>query len=221
MTHSSYGQLGLLTSTLRVLVSSGRSDTSAPIEAAERASEGSELLAVRRQLVVVARELGELYRTERSRSAELQGALDKLEDAYLATMKTLAFVVEAKDVGTRGHHDRTHRCALALTQLVDPELAANHEVEYGFLLHDIGKVGIPEGILAKRGALTPEEWEIMKTHQVLGAQIVAPMAFLGQASDVIMFHQERWNGGGYPRGLSGTEIPSRRASSPWSTPSTR
>jgi cyclic di-GMP phosphodiesterase len=166
-----------------------------------------ELESVQRQLAVFAKELNVLYREERQRSAELQRAVEQLRAAHLATMKTLAFVVEAKDANTRGHHDRTHRYAVALAKLVDPDLGRRHELEYGFLLHDIGKVAIPEAILNKQGALTAEEYEVMKTHTLLGAQIVAPMEFLGEAVEVILNHHERWDGEGYMKGLKGAEIP--------------
>jgi len=167
----------------------------------------AELESVQRQLAVFAKELNVLYRQERQRSAELQRALEQLRAAHLATMKTLAFVVEAKDANTRGHHDRTHRYAVALAKLVDPELGKRPELEYGFLLHDVGKVAVPEHILNKDGPLTPEEYEVMKTHTILGAQIVAPMEFLGEAVEVILNHHERWDGEGYMKGLKGTEIP--------------
>jgi len=162
---------------------------------------------VQNQLVVFAREIREIYRKERERSAELRHALDQLNDAYLSTMKTLAFLVEAKDVGTRMHLDRTSQYGMALARLVAPELAERPDLEWGFLLHDIGKIGISERILNKPGPLTPSEWSVMKTHPLIGAQVVAPMAFLGRASDVIRSHHERWDGRGYPRGLRSEEVP--------------
>ncbi len=162
---------------------------------------------VRTQLLVFAQEIKEIYQQERRRSHELERVLEQLNEAYLSTMKTLAFLVEAKDVGTRLHLDRTSRYGLALARVVAPELAARPELGYGFLLHDIGKVGVSERILTKRGPLTPSEWAVMRTHPLIGAQVVAPMAFLGRATDVIRCHHERWDGLGYPRGLRGDEIP--------------
>ena len=162
---------------------------------------------VRDQLLVFAREIKEVYHQERSRSAELQRALDQLNDAYLSTMKTLAFLVEAKDVGTRMHLDRTSHYGMALARLVAPDLTERMDLEWGFLLHDIGKIGISERILMKEGPLSPSEWNVMKTHPLIGAQVVSPMAFLGRATDVIRCHHERWDGGGYPYGLGGEEVP--------------
>lgn len=159
------------------------------------------------QLLVFAREIREVYRREQQRSRELEDALERLSDAHLSTMKTLAFLVEAKDLGTRQHLDRTHHYGLALARLIDPELAASPDLGYGFLLHDIGKIGIPEQILSKPGPLTESEWAVMRTHPLIGAQIVEPMRFLGRAVDVIRCHHERVDGRGYPHGLKGDEIP--------------
>ena len=92
---------------------------------------------------------------------------------------------------------------------------------YGFFLHDIGKVGIPEQILCKRGPLSPDEWEIMRTHPLVGAQIVAPIAFLHGAVALVRNHHERFDGTGYPDGLRGSGSRSRPVCSPSRTPSTR
>lgn len=159
------------------------------------------------QLLIFAREIKEIYRQERARTRELERALDQLNDAYVSTMKTLAFLVEAKDVGTRMHLERTSQYGMALARAMAPELLREPDLGYGFLLHDIGKIGISDRILTKRGPLSPAEWAVMKTHPVIGAQVVAPMSFLGGAVEVIRAHHERWDGGGYPRGLRGTQIP--------------
>src|ERR671919_2559872 len=109
------------------------------------------------QLKVFAREVGVLYSAERVRRQELEHALQSARQMYLATMKSLAHVVEAKDPTTRGHLDRTAHYGLALAREVDPALADRPEVAWGFFLHDIGKVGIPESILCKAGPLTELE----------------------------------------------------------------
>jgi HD-GYP domain-containing protein (c-di-GMP phosphodiesterase class II) len=166
-----------------------------------------ELPAVHEQLIVFARELGDLYRLERSRSAELERVLESLQETYLATMKSLAQVIEAKDRTTRGHLDRTQAYGLALARRIAPELVATPNLGYGFFLHDIGKVGIPEQILCKRGPLTGEEWTVMRDHPVIGAQIIAPITFLTGAVDLIRHHHERFDGSGYPDGLRAEEIP--------------
>jgi HD-GYP domain-containing protein (c-di-GMP phosphodiesterase class II) len=167
----------------------------------------TELEAARSQLVVFAEEIKEIYRRERQRTRELERALQELNDTYLDTMKTLAFLVEAKDVGTRTHLDRAHTYGMALAWMMAPELARRPQIGYGFLLHDIGKIGISESILNKPAPLSSAERSVMQTHPVIGTQIVAPMRFLGDAVEVIAHHHEKFDGSGYPRGLKGTDIP--------------
>lgn len=162
---------------------------------------------MRDQLIVFAREIGVLYCAERTRSRELERALERAREMYLATMKSLAQVVEAKDPTTRGHLDRTAQYGLALARRVDPALAARPEVAYGFFLHDIGKVGIPESILCKSGPLNELEWIVMRSHPHVGAKIVEPIPFMGDAVEIVRSHHERYDGSGYPHGLRGEDIP--------------
>lgn len=164
-------------------------------------------VGLQQQLIAVARDLNSVNRKERARSEELQRALTELEESYFATVKTLAFVVEAKDVHTRSHLSRAHDYAVALAQRVAPDLADDRLFRYGSLLHDIGKVGIPETILRKPDALTDEEWDVMRTHPIIGAQILKPIRFLERAIPIVECHHERYDGGGYPRGLAGVDIP--------------
>jgi HD-GYP domain-containing protein (c-di-GMP phosphodiesterase class II) len=159
-----------------------------------------------RQLLVFAREINHLYQAERAHAAELERALDRLRGSYLDMIKTLAFVVEAKDPSTRAHLQRTHDYAVALAEAVDPELAADEQLRYGFLLHDVGKVGIPEAVLNKPGPLDEREREVMRAHPLLGVQMVAGIKSLGSAVEVIRCHHERWDGKGYPSGLAGDDI---------------
>jgi HD-GYP domain-containing protein (c-di-GMP phosphodiesterase class II) len=167
----------------------------------------NQLEAAQRQLLVFARELNLLYQSERARAAELEEALRRLERSYVDMVRTLAFVVEAKDPATRAHLDRTHDYATALAQVVDADLASDHSLRYGFLLHDVGKVGVPEAILNKPGPLDEEEWLIMRMHPEMGVQMVSGMKSLGPAVEVIRSHHERWDGRGYPLELVGEEIP--------------
>lgn len=141
------------------------------------------------------------------KEALVRRVLRERDEAYLGTIQTLAFLVEAKDHDTRRHLERSYRYGLRLARMVAPELAANPQLGFGFLLHDIGKVGIPERILHKEGPLTPEEWVAMRAHPLIGARIVAPIRFLGPAVDVIRSHHEWFDGTGYPQGLRGEEIP--------------
>jgi ribonuclease P protein subunit RPR2 len=162
---------------------------------------------VREQLLTFARDLNRIYHQERARAEELEETLRELEESYFATVKTLAFVVEARDADTRSHLSRAHDYAVALAQRVQPELADDRVFRYGFLLHDIGKVGIPDHILRKPSPLTREEWEVMQTHPILGGQMLAPIRFLQRAIPIVECHHERWDGKGYPRGLKSEEIP--------------
>jgi ribonuclease P protein subunit RPR2 len=170
-------------------------------------SSDPELPALQAQLVVFAREIASLYQAERARTRELEEAMGGIREMYVSTMTSLAHVVEAKDPTTRGHLDRTHRYGLILAERIDPELAARPEVGYGFFLHDVGKVGVPEGVLRKPGPLDDAEWALMREHPAIGAQIVAPIRFLAGAVEIVRSHHERWDGAGYPRGLRGDEIP--------------
>jgi HD-GYP domain-containing protein (c-di-GMP phosphodiesterase class II) len=169
--------------------------------------QAAELAQAKEQLLALARDVNAMYQSERARARELEEALAALQENYLATVRTLAFIVEAKDSSTREHLERTHDYARALSRVVNPGQEAGAELSYGFLLHDVGKVGIPESILCKPGPLTDEEYEVMKTHPLIGVQIVAPIKFLGNAVEVIRCHHERWDGKGYPDGLAGEDIP--------------
>jgi HD-GYP domain-containing protein (c-di-GMP phosphodiesterase class II) len=182
-------------------------NTRRPFPWAVRAASDPELPALQAQLSVFAREVGTLYAAERTRSRELQKALDELEATYVATMTSFATVVEAKDRTTAGHLDRTARLGMAIAEAVDPDIAAQPETRYGFFLHDIGKVGIPEHILCKPAALDAAEWRVMREHPTIGAHIVAPIRFLEGAVDIVRSHHERWDGMGYPMGLRHEEIP--------------
>lgn len=169
--------------------------------------EYDEVSAVKGQLLVFARELNRVFHAERSRREELEAALDELADAYLSMVKTLAYVVETKDTYTRQHLERTYHYAVRLAREVEPAIADDRVLGYGFLLHDVGKVGVPEAILTKPGPLDPDEWEVMRRHPVIGEEIVAPIAYLAPAVQVIRHHHERWDGRGYPDGLAGEDIP--------------
>ncbi len=166
-----------------------------------------ELPAIHAQLVVFARELGGLYQAERNRTQELEQALDSVREMYVATMTSLAQVVEAKDSTTRGHLDRTQRYGLALAERVDPQLVERPEVAYGFFLHDIGKVGIPDSILMKPGPLTTQEYALMKEHTVIGDRLCGELRSLRRVRPIVRHHHERQDGSGYPDGLHGDAIP--------------
>jgi cyclic di-GMP phosphodiesterase len=132
---------------------------------------------------------------------------EQLKQNYLATVLTLASAVEAKDDYTGGHIHRVHDLGLLLARVVVPLEAEDPHLAYGFLLHDIGKLAVPDAVLNKPGELDDAEWELMREHPRAGVRILAPIPFLGRALDVVRHHHERWDGSGYPDGLAGEDIP--------------
>jgi len=153
-----------------------------------------------RQLERYAADLRETFKQERARSQELQRS-------YMATVRALSNAVEARDAYTGKHAERVAAYGIEIAQALGLPLADAPEIEFGFLLHDIGKVAIPDAILYKPGALTDEERALMARHPVIGAAIVSGIDFLGEAARVVRSHHERWDGRGYPDGLAGEEIP--------------
>jgi ribonuclease P protein subunit RPR2 len=153
------------------------------------------------QLLMYARDLRQLLELERAQRRLLQ-------EAYRSTVGALADALATKDTGTRAHSQRVQRYAVELIDAIDPMLSDDPGVEYGFLLHDVGKIGIPDRILQKPGPLNEEERRTMQLHTVLGAGMLRGVAFLqGEGVAIVRSHHERWDGKGYPDGLSGTEIP--------------
>jgi putative two-component system response regulator len=131
-----------------------------------------------------------------------------LADSYRTTVRALAAALDLRDDQTGAHAARVTALALRLANVVAPELAVDQELEFGFLLHDIGKIGVPDAIVLKPGPLEAEEFEHMKGHVTLGERIVAEVPYLrGIAADIIHSHHEHWDGSGYPSGLRGEEIP--------------
>jgi putative nucleotidyltransferase with HDIG domain len=124
-----------------------------------------------------------------------------------AVIESLAAAVEAKDSVTSRHLRAVSRLATQLARQVDPSLGATDDFLFGCLLHDVGKIGVPERILMKPGALTDAEWQVMRRHPQTGAKVVRPLGLPEVVTDVVLHHHERWDGRGYPHGLRGDEIP--------------
>lgn len=138
---------------------------------------------------------------------ELQRSNAELTLSYDATIEGWSRALELRDGGTEGHSRRVTDLTLNLARrfgFSDPELA---HIRRGALLHDIGKMAIPDSILLKPGPLDPSEWEIMRAHPTYALQLLSPIAFLRPALDIPYCHHEKWDGTGYPRGLKGEEIP--------------
>ncbi|MBA2615549.1 MAG: response regulator [Actinobacteria bacterium] len=153
------------------------------------------------QLFLYARDLRHILEIERGQRVLLQ-------KAYQETVAALASALETKDTGTRAHSQRVQRYAIELARAMEPRLAEQESAQYGFLLHDVGKIGIPDEILRKPRSLTEQEERLMRTHTILGEQMLGGVAFLkGPGLEVVRHHHERWDGSGYPDGLAKTEIP--------------
>ena len=159
-----------------------------------------EAAAKEEQLERYAADLRETFKQERARAQELQAS-------YMATVRALANAVEARDAYTGKHAERVAAYGLAIVRGADLHLADDPEIEFGFLLHDIGKVAVPDAILFKPAPLTDEERVLMERHPLIGWEILRDVDFLGDAKLVVRHHHERWDGGGYPDGQAGEEIP--------------
>jgi ribonuclease P protein subunit RPR2 len=166
-------------------------------ELAKRAREAAEN---EQQLERYAADLRETFKEERARAQELR-------QSYMLTVRALASAVEARDAYTGRHAERVAAYGLQLADAYGLRLGDDPEIEFGFLLHDAGKVAVPDAILFKPGRLTPAERLIIEQHPVTGSEIVRDIDFLGAARDVIRHHHERWDGTGYPDKLAGEDIP--------------
>jgi response regulator RpfG family c-di-GMP phosphodiesterase len=153
------------------------------------------------QLLLYASDLRHLVEIERQQRCLLNAA-------YHDTVAALAGALESKDNGTRAHSNRVQRYAVELASLCAPELLNDPSIEYGFLLHDVGKIGIPDKVLQKPASLSVAERRLIETHTVLGEQMLEGVSFMsGPCLSVVRSHHERWDGSGYPDGLAGDEIP--------------
>ncbi|HJR46211.1 MAG TPA: HD domain-containing phosphohydrolase [Actinomycetota bacterium] len=151
---------------------------------------------------------GVLY--DSSGAAELHARMELSHSgsSNIAAAKALASALELKDTYTGGHAERVTQMAMRLARAAMLEGALPSEaLEAAFLLHDVGKIGIPESILNKPGGLTDTERRVLQTHPILGEKVVAPLGFPACVREVIRHHHERWDGHGYPDGLGGREIP--------------
>ncbi len=164
--------------------------------------------ALEHQGLIVAKQRYEDHLEElvEQRTVELDQALNSLEDAYRSTLKALTAALETRDLETHGHSERVVSYSMRLGR--EYGLGSRHtkSLEFGSLLHDIGKIGVPDLILRKPAKLTPEEWVLMRQHPLHGQQILRGIQFLEGAARVVAQHHEKWDGSGYPLGLRGEEI---------------
>jgi ribonuclease P protein subunit RPR2 len=174
-------------------------DTVASLRARLEVTE-REAAARQRQLERYAADLREVFKQERVRAQELRRS-------YMATVRALSNAVEARDAYTGKHAERVAAYGLELARATGLDVAGSPQIEFGFLLHDVGKVGVPDAILFKSSALTEEEYALVRRHPVIGSEILRDVDFLGDGKLVVRHHHERWNGTGYPDCLSGEAIP--------------
>lgn len=166
----------------------------------KRALEYHELVVAKRRYENHLEELVE------QRTVELDRALNSLEGAYRSTLKALTSALETRDSETHGHSERVVSYSLRLGREYGLNSDQMKSLEFGSLLHDIGKIGVPDAILRKPAKLTEEEWERMREHPLHGQQILRGIEFLQGAARVVAQHHEKWDGTGYPIGLSGEDI---------------
>jgi HD-GYP domain-containing protein (c-di-GMP phosphodiesterase class II) len=152
-------------------------------------------------------------RLRRGYQQSLQYAIDlkktyrRLQHAILQSLLGLANALEAKDPYTHGHSTRVSRLSRQMALRLGLPRESRETIVQAALVHDLGKIGVPEEVLVKRGPLTDEEWRLMRRHPLTGAQIVAPLEFFADGAIIVRHHHERLDGSGYPDGLAGEMIP--------------
>ena len=171
------------------------------LRAAERALERRQTLLHRRQQQAF------LERRVAETVQELESTVRRLDDTYRTTLEALGSALDTRDVGTQAHSRRVRGYSLAIARAHGVPEDRLRDIEHGVLLHDIGKIGIPDAILLKPGPLTAAEWAIMRTHPEIGRQVIEKVPFLRGAVPIVYHHHERWDGTGYPQGLRGDAIP--------------
>lgn len=140
-------------------------------------------------------------------AADLKKTYWRMEKAFLNSLLALANALEARDAYTRGHSERVASLSRGLALAAGLPVAAADIIAQAGRLHDLGKIGVPEGVLRKAGPLTDDEWALMRRHPLTGAQILAPLEFFGDGTLIVRHHHERCDGSGYPDGLRGPAIP--------------
>ena len=143
----------------------------------------------------------------REKTLEITEALRRTADAYTSTLSALVAALDAREHETSDHSQRVVRYTMAIARRMGIAGEQVDQIARGALLHDIGKIGVPDSILLKAGPLTPSEWIEMRKHPEIGHQILQSIGFLAEPAEIVLAHQERWDGGGYPRGMRGPQIP--------------
>ncbi|MFN4033097.1 MAG: HD domain-containing phosphohydrolase [Fimbriimonadales bacterium] len=140
-------------------------------------------------------------------SSQARAYEDAVQQSYRATLDALLAALDTRDTETEGHSERVAAYTMAMARRLNLSPSELSDIERGALLHDIGKIGVPDSILYKPEPLTPEEWEIMRQHPVIGYRMCMKVDALRPAAPIVLHHHERWDGQGYPYGLAGEAIP--------------
>ena len=159
------------------------------------------------ELTVAYRRLNAAYQQTLRYAEDVRHLYQQVQRAIYQSLLGLANALEAKDAYTKGHSERVGAWSRGVASALGLPPAEVDLIGQAGLLHDIGKIGIPEAVLRKPGALEAEEWVVMRNHPLIGAQIVAPFDFFAAGAPMIRHHHERYDGSGYPDGLTGDEIP--------------
>ena len=147
------------------------------------------------------------FRASRSRLERERGQAEQMSELYLATIEALALAIDAKEQTAHNHIRQVQIYATALARALGMSELEVQAVKTASLLHDIGKLAVPDHILAKPGPLTSEEFQKVRIHPIVGAEIIASVPFPYPVAPMILSHHERWDGRGYPSGLKAEEIP--------------
>jgi len=164
-------------------------------------------LTRRAQTATIRNRLNELQVVNESLRGEIERAYTNIQKHYLETVRSLVAAIDAKDSYTKGHQERVAVFTTILGEALELSFREINLLRQAAILHDIGKIGVPEHILRKPSSLNLEEFKIIKQHPVIGAEIISPVEFLKEVVDIVLYHHERYDGKGYPGGLKGEKIP--------------
>ena len=159
------------------------------------------------EIAELAEDFNRMSDTVESYVERLQKAAEVNRQLFISSIRAFAAAIDAKDPYTRGHSERVARYSRAIARYLGLPKDMQEKVWISAVLHDVGKIGVEDHVLKKHGVLTPEEFEQMKLHPVIGADIVEPISALREHLPGIRWHHEAWNGSGYPDGLKGEQIP--------------
>jgi len=149
----------------------------------------------------------QLYKQTHHQAQHMVSLVERLEQSYDHTLITLSSALDVRDRETKGHSQRVADLFLVLVREMDLPEAQWTNLYRGALLHDVGKIGVPDAILHKPGKLDKHEWEVMRQHPEIGYHILQNVDFLGKGLDIVRYHQEKYDGTGYPHQLVGEKIP--------------